>query len=62
MRERPFNAAGPAGQLTLDDISIDNESFWASSAAVGFKANLHGRLLVDFNLRFTIGTTGSPIV
>jgi len=58
VHEQPFNAAGPAGRVTLDDISIDSESFWASSAAVGFKANIHGRLLVDFNLRFTIGTNG----
>jgi hypothetical protein len=53
-----FTAAGPAGMVTLDDIAIDSESFWQSSAAVGFKANLHGRLLVDFNLRFTVGTNG----
>jgi hypothetical protein len=55
---RPFTAAGPAAQITIDDIAIERESFWASSAAVGFKANLHGRLLVDFNLRFSIGTNG----
>jgi hypothetical protein len=55
---RPFTAAGPAAELTIDDIAIARESFWASSAAVGFKANLHGRLLVDFNLRFSIGTNG----
>ena len=58
VRLRPFEAAGPATQVTLDDIAIERESFWASSAAVGFKANLHGRLLIDFNLRFTVGTNG----
>jgi hypothetical protein len=58
VRQQSFTAAGPAGTVTLDDIAIDSESFWASSAAVGFKANLHGRLLVDFNLRFTVGTNG----
>jgi hypothetical protein len=58
VRQQSFTAAGPAGMVTLDDIAIDSESFWASSAAIGFKANLHGRLLVDFNLRFTVGTNG----
>jgi hypothetical protein len=58
VRQESFTAAGPAGMVTLDDIAIDSESFWASSAAVGFKANLYGRLLVDFNLRFTVGTNG----
>ena len=55
---RQFTASGPASEITIDDIAIESESFWASSAAVGFKANLHGRLLVDFNLRFTIGSNG----
>jgi hypothetical protein len=53
-----FTAGGPAATIILDDIAIDRESFWSSSAAVGFKANLTGRLLVDFNLRFTVGTNG----
>jgi hypothetical protein len=53
-----FTASGPAATVTLDDIAIDRESFWSSSAAVGFKANLSGRLLLDFNLRFTVGTNG----
>jgi hypothetical protein len=58
VHRRDFMASGPATEITLDDIAIDSDSFWASSAAVGFKANLHGRLLVDFNLRFTIGSNG----
>jgi hypothetical protein len=53
-----FTAGGPAATIILDDIAIDRESFWSSSAAVGFKANLIGALLVDFNLRFTVGTNG----
>jgi hypothetical protein len=53
-----FTAAGPVATVTLDDVAIARESFWSSSAAVGFKANLVGRLLVDFNLRFTVGTNG----
>jgi hypothetical protein len=58
VRKRSFDAVGPASEVVLDDIAIERESFWASSAAVGFKANLYGRLLVDFNLRFTVGTNG----
>jgi hypothetical protein len=58
IRVEPFVATGTAGEATFDDIAIFHESFWASSAAVGFKANLRGSLLVDFNLRFTLGTNG----
>ena len=58
VRIEPFTAVGDTRTATFDDIAIFHESFWASSAAVGFKANLAGRLLVDFNLRFTIGTNG----
>ncbi len=58
VRVQPFVATGAAGAVTFDDIAIFHESFWASSAAVGFKANLRGSLLVDFNLRFTLGTNG----
>lgn len=58
VRIEPFTGIGTAGPATFDDIAIFHESFWASSAAVGFKANLKGRLLVDFNLRFTVGTNG----
>jgi hypothetical protein len=58
VRIEPFTAVGTAGTATFDDIAIFHESFWASSAAIGFKTNLSGRLLVDFNLRFTLGTNG----
>lgn len=58
VRVETFTAAGPAGMATFEDITIDNESFWAQSAALGFKANLRGNFLVDFNLRFTVGSDG----
>ena len=58
IRVRAIRRDGAAGAVTFDDIAIFHESFWASSAAVGFKANLRGSLLVDFNLRFTLGTNG----
>jgi len=53
-----FDATGPAGSAVLNDITFDRQSFWSSSAALGFKANLAARLLIDFNLRFTLGTNG----
>jgi hypothetical protein len=49
---------GTFGSVTLQDIAFDRSSFWASSAAFGCKTNVKGRLLVDFNLRFTVGTNG----
>jgi hypothetical protein len=58
VRVTPFVAVGPDASGTFDDIEIFRESFWTSSAAVGFKANLKGSFLVDFNLRFTIGSNG----
>jgi hypothetical protein len=50
--------SGPYGTEQLNDIAFDRGSFWASSAALGFKTNVAGRLLVDFNLRFTVGDNG----
>lgn len=55
---RPFAVSGRDVSGAFDDIVISTSSFWASSASIGFKANLHGRLLVDFNLRFTVGSNG----
>lgn len=58
VRAIDFDASGPAGSAVLPDITFDRESYWTQSASVGFKTNVVGRLLVDFNLRFTIGTNG----
>jgi hypothetical protein len=55
---RDFNAVGPNRTAVFDDIEIYRESFWASSGAVGFKTNVRGSLLIDVNLRFTLGTNG----
>lgn len=49
---------GPIGTGTFDDIVFGRGSFWATAVAVGFKANPVGRLLVDFNLRFTTQANG----
>jgi hypothetical protein len=53
-----FNAVGPDRSAVFQDIEIFRDSFWASSAAVGFKANVVGSLLIDVNLRFTAGSNG----
>jgi hypothetical protein len=50
--------SGKFGSLTLPDIVFSRSSFWASSAAVGCKMNAKGRLLVDFNLRFSVTDNG----
>jgi hypothetical protein len=49
---------GKYGSLALNDIAFSRSSFWASSAAIGCKTNVSGRLLVDFNLRFTVNDNG----
>ena len=53
-----FAAVGPAGSAVLPDIRFATGSYWANDGAVGFKANVAGRLLVNFNLRFHINGGG----
>ena len=55
---RETTTSGPAGSVTLPDIRFENDSYWVNSGAIGFKANLAQRLLVNFNLRFAIGENG----
>ena len=55
---RSRTAEGPAGSITLPDISFVTDSFWVSNGALGFKANVAPRLLINFNLRFAIGDNG----
>jgi hypothetical protein len=49
---------GPAGTVTLSDIRFETASYWISNGAIGFKANLAPRLLLNFNMRFAIGDNG----
>jgi hypothetical protein len=49
---------GDYGSVTLQNIAFDRGSFWSSSAAFGCKMNAKGRLLVDFNLRFSVTDNG----
>ena len=53
-----FTASGVAGTVTLPDIQFVQTSYWSSVAAVGFKANIATRVLLDFNLRFRISENG----
>jgi hypothetical protein len=54
----PFVADGPAGSVTLRDLEFQTASFWTTSGSAGLKANLAPRLLINFNLRFAIGSAG----
>jgi hypothetical protein len=53
-----FVASGPAGSVTLPDIHFEQNSYWTSTAAIGFKANVATKILLDFNLRFRITDAG----
>jgi hypothetical protein len=53
-----FMASGPAGSAVLPDVRFDTASYWVHSGAVGFKANVAARVLVNFNLRFQIKEGG----
>ena len=55
---RQTTITGPAGTVTLPDIRFESASYWVSNGALGFKANLAPKLLVNFNLRFAIGENG----
>ena len=58
LRTGTFVATGPNGSATLPDIHFDQTSYWTSQAAIGFKANIATRVLLDFNLRFGITDAG----
>jgi hypothetical protein len=53
-----FAAEGPAGSVVLPDVRFEDASYWVNSGAVGFKANVAPRLLVNFNLRFHMNGGG----
>lgn len=55
---RTATASGPAGTMTLPDIRFETASYWVSSGALGFKANVAPSVLINFNLRFNIGANG----
>ncbi len=51
-------ARGQSGSADLPDIRFAGGSYWATSGALGFKANVAPRVLVNLNLRFNIGSRG----
>jgi hypothetical protein len=55
---RTTTVSGPAGTVTLPDIRFETASYWVNSGALGFKANVAPKLLINFNLRFGIGDNG----
>lgn len=62
-----FTANGPSGSVVLPDVRFESASYWVNNGAVGFKANVAPRLLVNFNLRFQINGGGlsdriSPLI
>lgn len=62
-----FLATGPAGSVVLPDLRFDSSSYWTTHGAVGVKANLAPRLLINFNLAFAMTDHGltdrlSPLI
>jgi hypothetical protein len=53
-----LHATGQAGSADLPDIRFATASYWTSDGALGFKANVASRVLVEFNLRFNLLQNG----
>jgi hypothetical protein len=53
-----LSARGVAGSADLPDIRFATGSYWTANGALGFKANVAPRVLVNFNLRFSLGGSG----
>jgi hypothetical protein len=51
-------ARGLAGSADLPDIRFANGSYWSTNGALGFKANVAPKVLVNFNMRFNIAGGG----
>jgi hypothetical protein len=53
-----LSASGVAGRAELGDIRFGAESYWTTNGALGFKANVAPKVLVNFNMRFNMGSRG----
>jgi hypothetical protein len=53
-----FTAVGPAETVTLPDVKFSTGSYWTTQGALGLKANVAGRLLLNVNLRFHLAGKG----
>jgi hypothetical protein len=51
-------ASGVAGTASLPDIRFATGSYWRADGALGFKANVAPRVLIDFNLLFNLAQNG----
>jgi len=47
-----------ASGQTFDDIAFHTSTFTAASGSIGFKVNIAGRLLANFNVRFKLSDAG----
>ncbi len=55
---RPFQANGPLGSATFDDIAFVDESYLTASGSAGIKLNAVAGVLVNFNIRFNLNSAG----
>jgi len=53
-----ISASGVAGSANLPDIRFGNGSYWSTNGALGFKANVAPKVLVNFNMRFHMAGSG----
>jgi hypothetical protein len=53
-----FVAVGPVSSVALEDLQFTTGSYWTTAGAIGVKANLAPRLLINFNLRFAASKNG----
>ena len=51
-------AAAPPAARRCRTSGSRTDPYWATDGALGFKANVAPQVLVDFNLRFNIGSNG----
>jgi len=58
VRLQSFTAHTSTVSETFDDIAFFRDSFTVTSGSIGCKANVVGRLLVNFNVRFALDHNG----
>ena len=65
--ETTFSASGPLGSAEFPDIGFVEGSYFLTNGAVGLKVNVATGMLINFNVRFSVGSHGltdrmSPLV
>ena len=56
--EKTFLASGPLGSAQFDDIGFIEGSYFLTNGAVGVKVNVATGMLINFNVRFNVGSHG----